>query len=228
MQFHAQSFFFKSYCLRECGLSKIVVSLLNSSVHTMQATPLEIIRKGNLRRLNSEESFFCSNFTFVSRDLGDEKEKFWRRIRGINLGFWETAHLPLPYANINTYFSFRAKCWLRGGVGGQFPRNLNWSDLSLPSLSISLNKRCALPGGLSGRDLFFVLGLIPLLLFAGTFNRNCLSSGTGPPNNFSSWTAARSLSRVVGFDTPRRSVNKILRPVSPATTIPVGTQVNRF
>ena len=42
----------------------------------------------------------------------------------INLGFWETAHLPLPYANINTYFSLREKGWLRGGVGGQFPRNL--------------------------------------------------------------------------------------------------------
>ena len=28
---------------------------------------------------------------------------------GINLGFWETAHLPLPGANINTYFSLGAK-----------------------------------------------------------------------------------------------------------------------
>ena len=28
---------------------------------------------------------------------------------------------------IYTYFLFRAKCWLRGGVGGQFPKNLNWS-----------------------------------------------------------------------------------------------------
>ena len=35
--------------------------------------------------------------------------------------FLETAHLPLPKANINTYFSLRAKCWIRGGVGGQFP-----------------------------------------------------------------------------------------------------------
>ena len=43
----------------------------------------------------------------------------------INLGFWETAHLPLPYANIYSYFSFRAKCWLRGGVDGQIPRNLH-------------------------------------------------------------------------------------------------------
>ena len=42
----------------------------------------------------------------------------------INLGFWETAHLPLPYANINTYFSLREKCWLKEGVGGQFPRSL--------------------------------------------------------------------------------------------------------
>ena len=32
---------------------------------------------------------------------------------GINLGIWETAHLPLPWANINTYFSLEAKCWLR-------------------------------------------------------------------------------------------------------------------
>ena len=32
--------------------------------------------------------------------------------------FLETAHLPLPKANINTYFSTRAKCWIRGGVGG--------------------------------------------------------------------------------------------------------------
>ena len=41
---------------------------------------------------------------------------------GIVIHFWETAHLPLPYTNINTYFSLRAKCWLRGGVGRQFPK----------------------------------------------------------------------------------------------------------
>ena len=28
---------------------------------------------------------------------------------GINLGFWETAHLPLPKANINTYLSLQVK-----------------------------------------------------------------------------------------------------------------------
>ena len=41
---------------------------------------------------------------------------------------WETAHPPLPKANINTYFSYllRAKCWLRGGVGGKFPRSIYW------------------------------------------------------------------------------------------------------
>ena len=37
--------------------------------------------------------------------------------------FWETAHLPLPKADINTYFSLRAKFRLGVGVGGQFPRN---------------------------------------------------------------------------------------------------------
>ena len=44
--------------------------------------------------------------------------------RYIIIHFWETAHLPLPKANINTYYSLRAKCWLRGGVGGQLPRNV--------------------------------------------------------------------------------------------------------
>ena len=39
----------------------------------------------------------------------------------------ETIHLPLPEAHTITCFSLAAKCWLRGGVGGQFPRNLNWS-----------------------------------------------------------------------------------------------------
>ena len=29
--------------------------------------------------------------------------------KSLDLGFWETAHLPLPQANINTYFSLRAK-----------------------------------------------------------------------------------------------------------------------
>ena len=38
--------------------------------------------------------------------------------------FGEAALLPLPLANINTYFSLRAKGWLRGGVGGQFPRKV--------------------------------------------------------------------------------------------------------
>ena len=50
----------------------------------------------------------------------------WKRKRRVKRDFWETAHLPLPKANINTYFSLRAKWWLRGRVGGQFPRNLIW------------------------------------------------------------------------------------------------------
>ena len=32
---------------------------------------------------------------------------------------------------MNTYFSLRAKCWLRGGVGGQFARNVYLSIMFL-------------------------------------------------------------------------------------------------
>ena len=43
----------------------------------------------------------------------------------------ETVHLPLPWVVFNTYFSLKAKCWLRGGVGGQFPRHVKWSPKGL-------------------------------------------------------------------------------------------------
>ena len=50
--------------------------------------------------------------------------------------FWETAHLLLPYTNINTYFSLTAKCWLSGGVW-QFPRNVYMTrEFSWKSFSI--------------------------------------------------------------------------------------------
>ena len=50
-----------------------------------------------------------------------KKRYGWFRII---IRFWETAHLPLPSANINAYLSLLAKCWLRGGGGGQFPRKV--------------------------------------------------------------------------------------------------------
>ena len=61
---------------------------------------------------------------------------------GIILRFCETAYLPLPKANINTYFSRRAKCWLRGGVGGQFPRNVKWSGIRSHTFTPVLENEC--------------------------------------------------------------------------------------
>ena len=48
--------------------------------------------------------------------------------------------------NINTYFSFRAKCCFKGGVGGHFPSNLSWPGISVSyvkchCLSAVLNSR---------------------------------------------------------------------------------------
>ena len=51
----------------------------------------------------------------------------------IIIPFWETAHLPLPSANINTYFSLRAKCGLRGGVG----KMLRFQHLLVPPVSLA-------------------------------------------------------------------------------------------
>lgn len=78
---------------------------------------------------------------------------------------------------------------------------------SVQSGNTPFTMNCILTG-LAGRDLLFGRWLAPLSFVPGTPTRNCLSSGTGPPNNFSSWTAARSLSRDVGFETPRWSVTR--------------------
>ena len=41
--------------------------------------------------------------------------------------FWETTHLPLPLPNIFCLLPLRAKCWVREGVGGEFPPKA-WND----------------------------------------------------------------------------------------------------
>ena len=71
----------------------------------------------------------------------------------IIIHFWETAHLPLPYANI--YFSLRAKYWLRGGVDGQIPRNVERSDFSDKHNS-NLSRRKSLKNviNISSSDVF--------------------------------------------------------------------------
>ena len=62
----------------------------------------------------------------------------------------------LMLVNINTYFSLRANCWLRGGgggVGGQFPRNVavtygflrngpDKSDSNNGNEHVGMQKRC--------------------------------------------------------------------------------------
>ena len=42
----------------------------------------------------------------------------------VNEKFYKINSVSIIEANINTYFSLREKCELRGGVGGQFPRNI--------------------------------------------------------------------------------------------------------
>ena len=41
----------------------------------------------------------------------------------------QISHLPLLINDVNTNFLLGTKCWLRGGVGGQFPRILHWRHL---------------------------------------------------------------------------------------------------
>ena len=60
--------------------------------------------------------------------VGIKQTLFFRRNVGIILVSWEAAHPPLPWANIKTYFSLRAKFWRRGGVGGHLPWNMSWSQ----------------------------------------------------------------------------------------------------
>ena len=75
------------------------------------------------------------------------------------LGKLPTYASPKP-SNINAYFSLGAKCWLRGGVGGQFPRNVKWSGNSCFDAMRELSRRGKLNGWfrkeLSLKTIFFV------------------------------------------------------------------------
>ena len=44
--------------------------------------------------------------------------------RSLYIRVWETAYLPSPQPTLTRYFSLEAKCWLRGVLGEQFPRNV--------------------------------------------------------------------------------------------------------
>ena len=73
--------------------------------------------------------FLCSLFqeyAYAYLCLASHKLICWWQV-WINVFFWETGHLPLPQPNIKPLFSLSAKCRPRGGVGGQFPRNIHWS-----------------------------------------------------------------------------------------------------
>ena len=76
----------------------------------------------------------------------------------INIRFWETAYLPLPWVNIcprdKWKVSVNAGPW-EGGVGGQLPGNIQWSTAHLPLPWIYLpttGEECALDNGLWPTD----------------------------------------------------------------------------
>ena len=58
----------------------------------------------------------------ASEDISDQLEK--EMILELLYVSGKLPNYPSPQPNINFNFSSRAKCWLRGGVGGQFPRNV--------------------------------------------------------------------------------------------------------
>ena len=64
-----------------------------------------------LEKVSEVEAYCAGQPRFRSMFLGTQP---WFNL-GINSGFWETAHLPLPKTNINSYLSLRAKCWLVEG-----------------------------------------------------------------------------------------------------------------
>ena len=93
--------------------------------------------------------------------------------KGLPLGLLsvsrETAHLPLPLANINTYLSLRAKCWLREGVGGQLPRNpLLISFGSAGRGGGGLLPEAVVLHNINGASVFLAIVIFPVLVFAGT------------------------------------------------------------
>ena len=76
----------------------------------------------HLRKRAYPPTIKITMLTFHMKKNKKKYEAFWDKIIILSvwiiIRFWETAHLPLPETEIKTYFSLRAKCWLKGGVGG--------------------------------------------------------------------------------------------------------------
>ena len=109
-----QNKYYRNY--NYCIMHWMVLFPINSTIHLLN----KITR--------SWRNFHCVLWVLLGqrKDKGNSESNssklYTGLTRGINLGFSETAHLLLPQANSNTYFSLRAKCWLRREVGGQFPQ----------------------------------------------------------------------------------------------------------
>ena len=56
----------------------------------------------------------------------------------INVRIWSTAHLPLPWPNINPNLLFFDCCWVRGGVGVQFLRYWHWLKMSYFLMALTI------------------------------------------------------------------------------------------
>ena len=65
--------------------------------------------------------FQSTRFSFL------ENSRIQIKLHGANYTLYVSGKLPtfpFPKPTLNTYFSLKAKCWLRGGVGGNIPRNV--------------------------------------------------------------------------------------------------------
>ena len=108
-------FLFCSTLLKAYSVACILLCWITAAENTY-FSPISLWLKIMLLRISSQLSLgkHCRCFWWVHEVSPSWSER-------IIIRFCETAHLTLPKVNINTYFSLSTKCWLRGGVGGQFP-----------------------------------------------------------------------------------------------------------
>ena len=108
-------FLFCSTLLKAYSVACILLCSITAAENTY-FWPISLWLKIMLLRISSQLSLekHCRYFWWVHEVSPSWPERIIIRVQ-------ETAHLPLPEININTYFSLRGKWRLRGGVGGQFP-----------------------------------------------------------------------------------------------------------
>lgn len=102
--------------------NKASISTVSPFSHSVLTKEWKPWQRTNILKMTASLSFQAGNLTLTNL--------FVTKI-GISLGSLEFSHPSHPKPMFSLICDFSAKVWVRGGVGGNIPRNLYWSQICM-------------------------------------------------------------------------------------------------